>query len=52
MANTKLKNLRLLIDAQNNLATQKIIAATHPDNQRMVEAWEKRVEELTKRVYR
>jgi hypothetical protein len=52
MAYTKLKNLRLLLDAQANLETHKVITATHPDNQRMVDYWQKRVEELTKRVYR
>jgi hypothetical protein len=52
MAYTKIKNARLLVDAMRNLEDAKETALEFPNHQRMVEYWEKKIGELTKRVYR
>jgi hypothetical protein len=52
MAYTKIKNASLLVDAMRQLEDAKVTAQQFPAHQRMVEYWEKKIEELTKRVYR
>ena len=48
MAYKKIKNARLLLDAVNGLA---LIKKHAPENQLMIDYYEKQIKELTKRVY-
>jgi hypothetical protein len=49
MAYTKIKNARLLVDAVNDLA---LTLKHDPDNQRMIDHYNRQIEMLTRRVYR
>ncbi len=49
MAYTKMKNARLLVDAVNDLANT---LKYDPDNQRMIDHYNRQIEMLTRRVYR
>ena len=49
MAYTKMKNARLLVDAVNDLANT---LKHDPDNQRMIDYYNRQIEMLTRRVYR
>ena len=51
MAYTELKNASLLVDAMRQLEDAKATALEFPAHQRMVDYWENKIKELTKRVY-
>jgi hypothetical protein len=51
MAFTKIKNLSLLVDAMAQLEDAKATALQFPAHQIMVDYWEIKIKELTKRVY-
>jgi hypothetical protein len=51
MAYTKLKNTSLLLDAMRQLEDAKATALEFPAHQIMVDYWEIKIKELTKRVY-
>ena len=51
MAYTKLKNASLLVDAMRQLEDAKATALEFPAHQIMVDYWENKIKELTKRVY-
>jgi len=52
MAYTKMKNASLLVDAMKQLEDAKATALEFPAHQRMVDYWENKIQELTRRVYR
>jgi hypothetical protein len=49
MAYTKIKNARLLVDAVNGL---ELILKHDPNNQRMIDYYNRQIDLLTRRVYR
>lgn len=51
MAYTKIKNTSLLLDAMRQLEDAKATALEFPAHQIMVDYWEIKIQELTKRVY-
>jgi len=52
MAYTKMKNAYLLVDAVKQLDDAKKTSLEFPAHQRMVDYWENKIQELTRRVYR